>query len=212
MAAERPDLLSLRTARPTDADAVAALHADSWRRHYRGAYADTYLDGDLEIDRRALWSERLAQPSPRARTVLAEADGELLGFAHVVLRDDPVWGALVDNLHVRYDQKRRGIGRCLLAAVAEVVAGDSAVPPGFYLWVLQHNTAARAFYAACGGAEVETALTTPPGGDASRLVGSPEKLRVHWPSPGLALTGRPNPTQGVNAGWGRMKITFAPCA
>ena len=58
------------------------------------------------------------QPSPWARTVLAEGDGELLGFAHVVLRDDPVWGALVDKLHVRHDQKRRGIGRRLLGAVA----------------------------------------------------------------------------------------------
>ena len=119
--AERPDLtkpFSLRSAGPTDADAVAALHADSWQRHYRGAYADTYLDGDLEVDRRAVWSERLAQPSPWARTVLAKADGEFVGFAHVVLRDDPVWGALVDNLHVRHDQKRRGIGRRLLGAVA----------------------------------------------------------------------------------------------
>ena len=62
-------------------------------------------------------------------TVLAEADGEFLGFAHVVLRDDPVWGALVDNLHVRHDQKRRGIGRRLLGAVVEIVAGDSAGPP-----------------------------------------------------------------------------------
>ena len=84
----------------------------------KSTYADTYLDGDLEVDRRAVWSERLAQPSPWARTVLAKADGEFVGFAHVVLRDDPVWGALVDNLHVRHDQKRRGIGRRLLGAVA----------------------------------------------------------------------------------------------
>jgi hypothetical protein len=28
------------------------LHADSWRRHYRGAYADAFLDGDVLADRR----------------------------------------------------------------------------------------------------------------------------------------------------------------
>jgi hypothetical protein len=86
MSSERPDVVLLRSARPPDASAVAALHADSWRRHYRGAYADSYLDGDLEIDRLAVWSQRLGQPSPWARTIVARADGELVGFVHVVLR------------------------------------------------------------------------------------------------------------------------------
>ncbi len=34
-----------------DIKAVAALHADSWRRHYRGAYPDAFLDGDVFADR-----------------------------------------------------------------------------------------------------------------------------------------------------------------
>ena len=29
-----------RHARDSDAHAIAALHADSWRRHYRGAYSE----------------------------------------------------------------------------------------------------------------------------------------------------------------------------
>ncbi len=41
----------LRHAGPEDAEQVAALHADSWRRHYRGAYADSYLDGDVVAER-----------------------------------------------------------------------------------------------------------------------------------------------------------------
>jgi GNAT superfamily N-acetyltransferase len=36
--------LRFRAAGPGDAQAVAGLHADSWRRHYRGAYADSFLD------------------------------------------------------------------------------------------------------------------------------------------------------------------------
>jgi hypothetical protein len=35
--------MQLRTATSADAVAVAALHADSWRRHYRGVYRDEYL-------------------------------------------------------------------------------------------------------------------------------------------------------------------------
>ena len=30
-----------------DIEAIAALHTDSWRRHYRGAYSDAFLDGDI---------------------------------------------------------------------------------------------------------------------------------------------------------------------
>ena len=36
--------LKYRAAGPDDAPAIATLHADSWRRHYRGAFADAFLD------------------------------------------------------------------------------------------------------------------------------------------------------------------------
>ena len=39
---------------------VATLHAESWRRHYRGAYSDAYLDGDVVADRLEVWGERMA--------------------------------------------------------------------------------------------------------------------------------------------------------
>jgi len=60
--------VELRTAGPADADRVAGLHVASWRRHYRGAYADSFLDSDVVDDRRALWSGRLADPTGRLRT------------------------------------------------------------------------------------------------------------------------------------------------
>lgn len=187
--AHLPGALVLRPATPGDAGAVALLHADSWRRHYRGAYADGYLDGDLVGDRRAVWSDRLERPSARARTVLAELDQETVGFGHVVLRDDSRFGALVDNLHVRHDHQRAGIGRRVLGAIAGIVAGDPADPPGLYLWVLRQNAEAQAFYAACGGSEVERAIALAPGGVASRLVGAPEKLRIAWPTPARLAAG-----------------------
>lgn len=51
--------LSFRLAAATDAAAIADLHAQSWRRHYRGAYSDAFLDGDVAADRLAAWTERL---------------------------------------------------------------------------------------------------------------------------------------------------------
>jgi hypothetical protein len=82
-----------RLAGPADAEAVANLHADSWRRHYRGAYSDAFLDGDVVADRLAVWTDRMREPDPRRCTILAE-DGSLVGFANTVFDDDPSWGAL----------------------------------------------------------------------------------------------------------------------
>ena len=36
-------LLQFRSADASDADAIGALHAESWRRHYRGALPDAYF-------------------------------------------------------------------------------------------------------------------------------------------------------------------------
>lgn len=175
--------LRFRPADAFDADAVALLHADSWRRHYRGAYADSFLDGDLAADRREVWSARLAAPADRTdhtATILAEHDNELVGFVHVVFDDDPRWGSLVDNLHVRSDRRRSGIGRQLLTRTARAVA-EGATHPAMYLWVLQQNTAAQRFYLACGASSADLELVPPPGGDPARLNGTPYGLRMTWP-------------------------------
>jgi ribosomal protein S18 acetylase RimI-like enzyme len=174
-----------RIAGPADADAVASLHAASWRRHYRGAYSDAFLDGDVLSDRLTVWTDRLREPDPGRCTILAE-DGGLVGFANTVLDDDPTWGALLDNLHVADGHKRRGIGSRLLALTAEAVM-DRPEMTGLYLWVLERNVDAQAFYEGRGGRYVERCPASPPGGIASRLTGSPAKLRYAWPEPSALL-------------------------
>lgn len=162
-----------------DAGQVAALHADSWRRHYRGAYADAYLDGDVVAERREVWSQRLADPGGTV-TILAEGDdGQLAGFVHVMFDRDPVWGSLVDNLHVHYSQRRTGIGTELLARATRAVV-EHADSDKMYLWVLQQNTDAQRFYLAAGATRADTDVVPPPGGDSTRLNGSPKCLRMTW--------------------------------
>lgn len=168
-----------RLAEADDADQIAELHADSWQRHYRGAYADSFLDGDVAADRRSVWSARLAAPGS-SETVLAEHAGRLVGFIHVVFDDDPAWGSFVDNLHVVHDQRRTGIGTQLLGRAARAVNQRATSNP-MYLWVLQQNTAAQQFYRACGATCVETAPVPPPGGNPARLNGTPSGLRMAWP-------------------------------
>ena len=42
----------LRPAQASDADALAALHAGSWQRTYRGMMSDAFLDGEALDNRR----------------------------------------------------------------------------------------------------------------------------------------------------------------
>jgi GNAT superfamily N-acetyltransferase len=176
--------LRFRLAGPSDADAIAALHADSWRRHYRGVYSDAFLDGDVDADRLAVWSQRLRHFDDSTHTVLAESGSGLVAFAHTVFDDDRTWGALLDNLHVTHSHKRQGVGSELLARPARALVERKT---GLYLWVLEQNAEARAFYEARGGRFVERALASPPGGAAAGLNGSAVKLRCAWPDPALLL-------------------------
>jgi GNAT superfamily N-acetyltransferase len=174
--------VKFRSATTDDARAIVGLHADSWRRHYRGAYSDAFLDGDVAGYLMTMWSTRLASPDPLARTFLAEADGALVGIAHAKFGDDPRWGSLLDNLHVTYGLKRSGIGTRLMALTARAVLDWSAAS-GLYLWVLEQNRAAQAFYEARGGACVERAQDPPPDGDPANLNGQPMMLRYAWQDP-----------------------------
>jgi len=171
-----------RDASRRDIEAIAALHADSWRRHYRGAYSDNFLDSNVIADRLEVWTERLATPGSRTNqcTIVAESDGVLVGFAHTILGDDPTWGALLDNLHVRYDLKGLGIGTRLMAETARVVM-DRTPSAGLYLWVLEQNKAARAFYESRRGTCVGRQPSETPGG--ATVVG----LRYVWRDPSVLI-------------------------
>jgi predicted N-acetyltransferase YhbS len=161
--------LRYRPATADDIAAVAALHADSWRRHYRGALSDEFLDGDVVADRLEVWTDRLSRPDPSVHTIVAEEGGDLVGFVCVVLDADAEWGALVDNLHVTFDRKRGGVGRELLRLASEFAGGR------FWLWVLEQNTDAQAFYDVAGGRCVERAQSQPRGADQPF-----DRLRYAW--------------------------------
>lgn len=155
--------MRLREGRAADAPAIAALHAESWRAHYRGACRDAYLDSDVVSDRRRVWQERLSRPAPNQYVVLAELDDAPIGFACVHGGADPRWGSLLDNLHVRPGHQGQGVGARL---VADVVAWCRAHHPhaGLYLWVLAGNEGAQRFYRRLGARDHGGELSEAPGG------------------------------------------------
>jgi GNAT superfamily N-acetyltransferase len=171
-----------RDATARDVEGIAALHADSWRRHYRGAYPDSFLDNDVFADRLGVWTDRLhREDRSNECTLVAERDSAVVGLAHTILDADPQWGALLDNLHVRYDLKGSGIGTRLMAETARAVLQRTPAS-GLFLWVLEGNTAAQAFYKARGGQHVGSKTSDAPGG------GTIAAFRYVWPDPSLLLS------------------------
>jgi GNAT superfamily N-acetyltransferase len=163
--------MRLREAGAPDAAIIAALHAESWRTHYRGVYREAYLDGDVVADREMVWKKRLSEPAPNQYVVLAEeaacADSAEapapIGFACVYGGADPHWGSLLDNLHVRPGHQGRGVGAQL---VAEIAAWCRRHHPecGLHLWVLAQNEGAQRFYRRLGARDEGGEISEPPGG------------------------------------------------
>jgi GNAT superfamily N-acetyltransferase len=150
-----PVIQSLRLGTADDADAIAALHAESWRSAYRGLLPDEDLGEKLDDERRQFWRKRFAAPDPERRIVfLATANDVLVGFACVLADADPAHGPLLDNLHVKPGWRGHGIGTRLLH---ESRAWSRAIAPGqpMHLWVLEGNAPARRFYRNQGGVEEE---------------------------------------------------------
>jgi GNAT superfamily N-acetyltransferase len=169
-----------RAASSSDASGIARLHAESWQKHYRGAYSDDFLDHGVMGDRLAIWTQRTRERRPAEYTLVAETDEGIVGFAHTILDEDPRWGALLENLHVVTSLHRSGIGTRLLVGTAHAIV-QHAASKRLYLWVLEQNVAAQAFYRGMGGTCVERALAAAPGDDPARLSGSPHRLRYVWP-------------------------------
>lgn len=175
----------LRTAAEADADAVAALHAESWRSNYRGALSDAYLDGPVEADRRRVWADRLEHPRAGQLVILAERTPALVGFVCGFVDQDPTWGTLIDNLHVATAHKGKGLGRRLMQEIARRLVQASPRRP-IYLYVLEANQGARAFYDRIGGTPVEHGRKIEPDGSECSVI------RYAWDCPAKLL--------GVTAG------------
>ncbi len=146
--------ITFRTATPADADRIAELHTRSWQTTYRGIMTDSYLDHDVQAERLAVWRDRFTQMPPNRQVILAEASGQLVGFACVMLDEDPIHGALLDNLHADPAHKGRGIGAQLMQQTARWVQEQAPTSP-LHLWVYVENKAAVGFYNRMGGTNHE---------------------------------------------------------
>lgn len=169
-------MIEYRLAGASDAEAIADLHARSWRENYRGSFRDAFLDGDLLGERLRVWRDRLDRPPDNQLVLVAVDDTELAGFVCAYGAHDPRWGSLVDNLHVARAFRRNGIGMALMRRAGARLA--SRYPESeVYLLVLEVNASARRFYAHLGGRNAGTSTMETHGGAMVR------SCRYTWPRP-----------------------------
>jgi GNAT superfamily N-acetyltransferase len=178
--------VTLRKARPDDAEALGALHVASWHETYRGIIPDEMLAGLSIGERAAMWREILSAPDDRGciAVVIAEDDRNMIGFGSCGLQRDQDlieagFSGEFGAIYVLRSHQRCGIGRLLMAAMAKELS--DAGHAGASLWVLRENEPARVFYGKMGGIIVGekldewhgTKLTEDGYGwrDLSRLVG-----------------------------------------
>jgi ribosomal protein S18 acetylase RimI-like enzyme len=135
----------VRPARPEDAAAVAEVHVRTWQAAYEHVFgAERLAQLDLE-QRRASWTERLSDPEPHRRTLVAEHDaGRVVGFAAVGASRDADGEGELYGIYVAPEAWGSGAGTALMhAAVASLREGGY---PSATLWVLEDNPRARSFY------------------------------------------------------------------
>ena len=135
-------------ASPDDTDVarvVGALHAASRAAAYAGLVDAAALARVTPERQAAVWRDRLAQPHRRATLLVATTDqGEPVGFAHGCTDGPPAAEAQLDAIHVLPEHLGRGAGPLLLeAAVARFAAWGCS---GAWLWVVEGNERAQAFY------------------------------------------------------------------
>jgi ribosomal protein S18 acetylase RimI-like enzyme len=170
------DDITIRPATEADVAPIAALHVASWRDAYAQILAPEFLSGGVEADRLAVWSQRLRdRPATQLVNVACDSTGLMQAFVCGYCDFDPVWGSLIDNLHVRPQARGQRIGERLLRdAFGQLSARASS--SGLHLWVFEANEAGLRFYRRLGGRVVEKDNSSNPAAGGSAV------LRVHWPT------------------------------
>lgn len=137
----------IRPVEPADADELGRLHVRVWREAYAGLI-DAGLLAALSPERSAARFRRAADSgdtdSFRFRVAQRVADGVLAGFvsAGAPRDDDPPAVIELTSLYVDAAHRGTGVARKLTASVL----GESPA----YLWVLEGNQRAIAFYVKLG--------------------------------------------------------------
>jgi ribosomal protein S18 acetylase RimI-like enzyme len=145
---------SVRPARPSDAEAVAAVTLASWRGPYAELLPPGALDGLEPGDLAAEWREQISSLPTSRHVVLAALEGAtVVGYAVVAPAADPDTSGADDlvellDLVVHPDHARRGHGSRLLAAAVDLARESGAGE--LLCWIADADEPRAAFLRAAG--------------------------------------------------------------
>ena len=166
--------ITYKPAEQGDVAAIAGIHVVSWRDAYASILSSDFLAGPIEVDRSALWTERLSNPPINLLVETAQGPNQrILGFIAAYFDHDLRWGSLVDNLHVLPEVRGLKIGENLLRSIARQLQARGE-KTGLHLWVFEANHAGLRFYQRLGGAVVESEASNMPAANGQKV------LRVYW--------------------------------
>ncbi|MEV6650924.1 GNAT family N-acetyltransferase [Streptomyces sp. NPDC051219] len=143
--------IRVRPMRPDDCTAVAEARVRGWQSAYTGLVPQPYLDAMSVEEDTARRRTHLAGAAPGVVNLVAERDGEVVGWAcYGPYRDgaaDTRDGELY-ALYVHPGHFSTGAGRALMEETLARAAAHGH--PSLLLWVLEENTRARRFYEKAG--------------------------------------------------------------
>lgn len=142
--------MQLRRATASDAPALAQVHVAAWHVAYQGLVPVTYLENFTLQKREAAF--RAAIAAGTEETYLAVENGRAVGILTIGASRDAdldvhtcgeIWG-----IYLLPTEWRRGLGKALVQEAERILRDRGSQK--IVLWVLEGNTAARAFYTAMG--------------------------------------------------------------
>jgi GNAT superfamily N-acetyltransferase len=138
----------IRPARLGDAETIGHIYVQSWRAAYQDIFPSSYLDG-LRPESVAHAIRRTLMDT-QTLCMIAESEQGPAGYisAGPERGDDKVYGAELYELYILPEVQRQGIGRQLLASMAQRLY--QARYYTLMVWVLARNPNHR-FYEKCGG-------------------------------------------------------------
>lgn len=130
----------IRPPRVEDSSTLAFVHNEAWRETYGQLFPEDRFGSEALEQRERMWSQALSSNRPNRVIRVAEADGDIVGFAFSGPAMDPDAPRDLElyMIYLRSQAQGSGIGQMLIDAVL----GDSQAT----LWVAAKNPKAHAFY------------------------------------------------------------------
>ena len=135
--------ITIREPRPGEAPAIADVHVATWKEAYSDLLPGDYFSEEYVAGRRRMWQHVLTHPRDDMLVRVADADGEIVGFAWVgpgegVDGEEAPRERLLYAIYVLAAHHGTGVGQALLD---ETLGEGPAM-----LWVAKENPRATAFY------------------------------------------------------------------